>query len=74
MAHVLIDREICISCGTCWLECPDIFEENPDDHKSQVVKRLRVGTDESKGEVFDERSCAEVAAELCPVVAITVRD
>ena len=43
MPHVTIDRDGCISCGTCWLECPDVFEENPADAKSQVVERYRGG-------------------------------
>ena len=41
MTKVVIDREGCISCGTCWEDCPDFFEENQDDNLSQIVEKYR---------------------------------
>ena len=38
---ISIDREGCISCGNCWTICPEVFEENPDDNKSEVVPKYR---------------------------------
>ncbi|WP_218838040.1 ferredoxin [Candidatus Methanoperedens nitratireducens] len=34
---VNIDRDDCISCGTCWTTCPEFFEQNPEDTHSQIV-------------------------------------
>lgn len=34
--EVTIDRDECISCGACYEDCPEFFEENPDDDWSQV--------------------------------------
>ena len=41
MTKVVIDREGCISYGTCWEDCPDFFEENQDDNLSQIVEKYR---------------------------------
>jgi len=35
---VTIDREECISCGVCWDECPEFFEQNDEDEWSHVWK------------------------------------
>ena len=40
---VHIDRDECILCGACWVDCPDVFEEGPDDGMSQVVLAYQVG-------------------------------
>ncbi len=73
MVHVMIDRDGCISCGTCWLECPDLFEESPEDAKSQIVERYRARSQLSEGDGPDEAAgCAQVAADECPVTVITV--
>ncbi len=73
MPHATIDRDGCISCGTCWLECPDVFEENPADAKSQIVERYRGGAEPGEGDVPDELAdCVRRAADACPVVVITV--
>ena len=70
---VRIDREECTSCALCWDSCPDVFEENAEDGFSQIVEGLRSGGDPAVGEVPEsERSCAEQAAEDCPVEIIHV--
>ena len=73
MPHVTIDRDGCISCGTCWLECPDVFAENPADARSEIVERYRGETGVGEGDTPDELAdCVQVAADACPVVVITV--
>jgi ferredoxin len=73
MVKVTIDRDECIVCGSCWIDCPEVFEEGPDEGLSQVVEQYRVNGDPSQGEVPDElRSCVQEAADNCPVAIIDV--
>jgi len=73
MPHVTIDRDGCISCGTCWLECPAVFEENPADAKSQIVETSRSGGELGEGDAPDDLAeCVQRAADACPVVVIAV--
>jgi ferredoxin len=72
MPHVTIDRDGCISCANCWTVCPDVFEENPDDAKSQVVERYRGGEPGEGDAPEDLAACVRQAADECPVVVITV--
>jgi len=68
---VTIDREECISCASCWCDCPQFFEENMDDGFSQILKQYR--QDGSLGEGAAPASleqCVQVAAEDCPVSII----
>jgi ferredoxin len=71
MMKVTIDREECTSCGVCWDECPEVFEENSDDGWSQVVEKYRVGDDLGAGEVGNaQEECVRAAVEECPVEII----
>jgi ferredoxin len=68
-----IDRSNCTSCGTCWEACPAFFEENPDDHFSQVMKKFRSAENIAEGSVPDGLdACVTDAADLCPVSIITL--
>jgi ferredoxin len=70
---VQIDRDECISCGACYADCPDVFEENPDDGLSQIVEAFRTGGDPGQGMITESlRDCATSAAEGCPVEVIHV--
>ena len=70
---VTIDRDECISCGACYADCPQVFEENDDDYLSQIVEEYRVDGDIAVGEVPDDlEECATSAAEGCPVEIIHV--
>jgi len=70
---VTIDREECTSCGVCWDDCPDVFEENSDDGFSQIVEKYRTGDDPGEGEVgSDLEECVKEAADNCPVEIIHV--
>jgi len=70
---VTIDRNECTSCGSCWETCPSFFEENPEDHFSQVFEKFRSGRTIAEGTVpSDQEPCVREAADLCPVQIITV--
>lgn len=70
---VSIDREQCTSCALCWSDCPDIFEEDPEDGWSRIVEKLRVGGDRARGEAPETlRKAAQAAADECPVSIIHV--
>lgn len=70
---VTIDREECTSCGLCWDECPEVFEESDDDGWSQIVEEFRKNNDASSGEVGgDLEECLQGAADGCPVEIIHV--
>ena len=71
--RVTIDREECIECGTCYADCPDVFEENPEDFFSQIVEEYRVDDDPGVGEIPDDLSeSVEEASYGCPVEIIHV--
>ncbi len=68
MANISIDRDDCISCGSCWTICPDFFQQNPDDDFSEVVEKYRVGGDNAKGEAPPQlEELVKEAADACPV-------
>lgn len=72
---VTIDREDCISCGACYEDCPEFFEENPDDTWSQVIEAYRIGDKLEEGEAPENlRNCVTQAAEGCPVDIIHVEE
>jgi ferredoxin len=70
---VILNRENCSICGTCWETCPDIFEQNPEDSFSQVAKKYQLNGNIAEGRVPEESGdCAEKAAELCCADVIRV--
>jgi ferredoxin len=69
---VTIDRDECTSCEVCWTECPEVFEENPDDGLSQVVEQYQVDRNPGIGNISDEIDCVQEAADDCPVEIIHV--
>jgi ferredoxin len=70
---VTIDRKNCTSCGTCWDTCPAFFEENPDDHFSQVMEKFRLNGTIAEGTAPEDlEACVTEAADLCPVQIITL--
>jgi ferredoxin len=71
--NVSIERSGCISCASCWTDCPEIFEEDPGDGLSRIVGKYQVSGDGAQGEIPDNlRKPAQSAAENCPVSVITV--
>ncbi len=68
---VTIDRDGCISCAQCWTTCPDFFEENPEDGRSQVTAAFRSEGKPGDGEVPQgKEDCVSMAADGCPVQVI----
>ncbi|HNX58295.1 MAG TPA: ferredoxin [Spirochaetota bacterium] len=68
-----IDRDQCISCGVCWSECPELFEENSADGKSQITGKYRVSGDISTGEAPESlRETGQTSADGCPVSIIHI--
>jgi ferredoxin len=68
---VIIDRNGCISCATCWNSCPEFFEQDQKDAVSQVVEKYRLENDPGKGDVPDKlEKMVRRAAHLCPVQVI----
>ncbi len=72
MVKVVIDRDDCIGCAACWQDCPEFFEEGPDDGLSQVVEQYRTDANLGEGEAPDGLDCVYQAAEDCPVEVIHV--
>ncbi len=71
---VVIDpRDNCISDMVCVSICPDVFEMNPEDNKSQIVEKYRENGNIAVGIIPEDlKSCAEDAAAACPVQIIKV--
>lgn len=70
---ISIDRGECTSCGLCWSDCPDVFEESPHDGLSSIVGRLRLHGNPALGEAPESlREAAQAAADGCPVSVIHV--
>ncbi len=70
---VTIDRDQCISCGACYGECPQIFEENGGDSWSQITELYRLEGNLAAGEIpAGLETCAKNAADVCPVSIIHV--
>jgi ferredoxin len=68
MAHVVIDREECTSCTACWDECPEYFEENGEDGRSQIRADFQFKGNPGEGFLPDYlEDCIAEAASLCPV-------
>lgn len=68
-----IDRDQCISCGVCLSECPELFEEDPDDGKSRITEKYRASGDVATGEAPESlRDKARAAADSCPVEIILI--
>lgn len=67
-------RENCISDMVCVSICPDVFEMNPEDNKSQIVEKHREDKSNIAVGVVSEdlKSCVEDAAAACPVQIIHV--
>lgn len=74
MLKIRIDRDDCITCGTCWTTCPEFFEQNPDDTHSEIVKKYRSEGNPGEGEAIENlEDLVKRAAFLCPVQVIHMK-
>ncbi len=72
---VVIDRANCVSCGTCWENCPDVFEESEEDSQSRIVKKFRLDGDIAAGIPSpDFEDCAANAAKDCCAEVISIEE
>ncbi len=68
---VNIDRDGCIECGACESSCDQVFKL-PDNDKAIIVEKYQLDGKPESGEVPPElESCAQEAADACPVVVIS---
>lgn len=58
---ITIDREGCISCGSCEALCPSNFYLEGPENKAKVKK-----------EIVDNITCEQEAVEACPVEVIKI--
>lgn len=71
MIEIEIDQDGCIECGSCEATCDEIFEV-PAGEKARIVEEYAAGSS-AEGEVEDDlETCANSAADVCPVDVITV--
>ncbi|MEM4762698.1 MAG: ferredoxin [Desulfurococcaceae archaeon] len=73
--RVVVNRDVCISCGAAPVTCPELFELGNDNGKNRVTEKYSVETDEhlSIGIIPPELyECAMNATGVCPVSAISV--
>lgn len=64
MEKVIVDKDICISCGFCCAACPNIFDMDDDD---KAIAKDNDVTNENKVEIMD-------IVEGCPVGAIIIEE
>lgn len=73
MVKIKIDRDGCISCGACWGICSNVYEQNVEDAKSQIVEQFRIEGKIAEGSVTDDfAECALQGVDICPVQVISV--
>lgn len=62
MMKALVDHDLCIGCGVCESECPEVFKMN-DDGLAEAIE----------GEIGEAIEKAQEARNQCPVEAITIQ-
>ncbi|MFA5237308.1 MAG: ferredoxin [Methanoregula sp.] len=72
---VTIERKQCISCGSCWDACPELFVQNDKDSFSEIVEKYRENGESGASIVIpDTMACVREAAGLCPASIIFVEE
>lgn len=70
MAKVILDRNICIGCGSCQALCPKYWEID-EDSKINLLGSQKAGDEKYELEVQDI-GCNQQASEACPVQCIHI--
>jgi len=60
----VVDTDLCIGCGNCEDECPEVFELGDDGYAHVIV--------ETPG--HELYGCIQAAADSCPVDAISITE
>jgi ferredoxin len=72
---ISIERDTCVSCGTCWDTCPELFSQNDNDSFAQIVEKYQSDGNISEGTpATDMEACAREAVDLCPVQIIHIEE
>ena len=72
---VKIDRPTCLSDGVCSAACPEVFSINEEDGLARLAEEYRTNGELGEGIIPDDlMDCAQKAADLCPVLIISVED
>lgn len=70
MVKIILDRDVCIGCGSCQAVCQKYWEM-ADDAKINLL-----GFTKKEGEKYelelDEAGCNQEAVEVCPVQCIHI--
>jgi len=69
MVKVKINKETCIGCGICTVNCGEVFELGSDG-KAGITGEYQSG-DSSEGDVPADVGCVDSAVESCPINAIS---
>lgn len=70
MAKVILDRDVCIGCGSCQALCPKYWEM-ADDAKVNLLGYQKKENERYELEL-DNIGCNQQAEEACPVQCIHV--
>ena len=59
--RVTIGLEECIDCGVCYVDCPEVFEEDGANNTSRIIEVYQVGGDPAAGRVPESlrRPCVD---------------
>ncbi|MFA6226843.1 MAG: aldehyde ferredoxin oxidoreductase C-terminal domain-containing protein [Methanoregula sp.] len=70
-----IERDACVSCGTCWDTCPAFFLQNDKDSFSQIVPEYQINGNIAEGTPSpDDEGGAREAADICPAQIIHIEE
>lgn len=70
MVKVILDRDVCIGCGSCQALCPKYWEM-ADDAKVNLLGSKKLEGEKYELEVEDP-ACNQQAVEACPVQCIRI--
>lgn len=68
---ITLNRDECIECGACQDNCPEIFMM-AEDGKASIIEKLQTNGSSVGITNAKLRTCAQKAAESCPVNIIDV--
>jgi ferredoxin len=60
-----VDREVCLGAGVCVLAVPEIFDQDPDDGRVQLLREHPSA---------DDHRAVRQAVSLCPSGALSVSE